>query len=153
MQRTIADEFEVGKRIFKDRIGNSAPDPKRFSIRSDSNAVRGGVQAHLGGAIPAGVIGEFHSIDFHMLGEIDDGKSVDVGKLHEDALRGAVGVCFECHGAHAVVELDLPCHLVVLEIDDRCGFGLDGAGNGIFPVGRDINVVDASVDGNGFCAG
>ena len=86
-----------------------------------------------------------------MLGEIDHGKSIEVGKLHEDALRRAVGIRVESHRAHAIVEFDFPSDLVGLQIDDCYRFGFDRAGNGVFSVGRDVNVVDASVDGYGFC--
>ena len=73
--------------------------------------------------------------------------------MHEDTFRRAVSIRVNSHGAHAIVEFDLPCRLVGLEIDDRRRFGLDGAGHRIFPVRRDVNIVDASVDGDGLCEG
>ena len=147
-QQAVPVQLEVGQRIFKDGIGNRAPNPERFSIGSNPDAMGGSIEAHLSVTIPTGLIGEFDASDFDMLGEINDGKSIEVGELHEDVLRGAIGICIESHRAHAIVKFDFPGNLLGLEIHDRCRFGFDGAGYGVFPVRRDVNVVDAPVDCN-----
>ena len=113
--------------------------------------MRGGIQAHFGAAIPAGLIRKLDAGDFGVLGKIHDRKSVEVGKLDKDAAGRAVGIGAEGHRAYAIVEFDLPSDLVGLEIDDRSCLGFDGAGQSKSAVRRDVNIVNGSLDRNGLC--
>ena len=88
--------------------------------------------------------------DFLARGEIDHGKAVDVGQLHEDPLGRAVGARLDRHRANALVELDLPRQLFRRQIDDADRAGADRPGDGVFAVGGHIDIVQPAVDRNAF---
>src|SRR5439155_26850486 len=45
-QQAVPVQLEVGQRIYKDRTGNRAANPERFSIGSNPGAIAGSIEAH-----------------------------------------------------------------------------------------------------------
>ena len=82
-------------------------------------------------------------------GEIHHREAVEVGQLHENPLGRAVRIGLDGHRADALAEVDLPGHRLGREIDDGDHAGADRAGDDVFAVGRDIDVVQAAVDRDG----
>ena len=83
-----------------------------------------------------------------MLGEVDDRESVESGELGEDALGRAVGVGLEGHRTNGTVELNLPCHLLGVEINHGGSFVFYRATDRIFAIGCDVHVVHWAIYGN-----
>src|SRR5258706_356508 len=105
--------------------------------------MRRSVHATLGNPESAGLIRQGDPSYLAALRKIHDRESVEVGKLDEDTTRGPVGICFESHGAHWVIEIQFPCDLIGLKID-HCGrLAFQGPADRISTVRRDVNIMDA----------
>src|SRR6266404_867929 len=100
------------------------------------------VDAPFGNPEPAGLIRQLDPGYLAALRKIYDGKSVEVRKLDKNTARGSVRICLESYRPHWLIEIQFPCDLIGLEINDCGRLAFEGTTDCIFAVRRDIDVMD-----------
>src|SRR5262245_29869916 len=77
--------------------------------------------------------------------KIHDCKAIEVGQLHENALRGTIGIALKSHRTHTEVENHIPHDLFRLRVNYRQALSNDGTGNYITSIGCDVRVVPCAL--------
>src|SRR5207302_8040276 len=103
--------------VRKDRVGESAVHPQGFSIRRNSDPVRGSTFSSFGNSKCRRLIRKLDPGHFRTLGKIDHCESVEPGKLNKNATRRTVRVGLKSHRPYWPVELYLPYCVLGLKVN------------------------------------